>query len=72
MEEMGLRRHFADGKAEGSRTWTVGPAHGDPQMGSGVQGCLGTLSAIEVAEVPPQRFWVVGQWSQRRPWGLQE
>lgn len=56
MEEMGLRRHFADGKVEGSRTWTVGPAHGDPQVGSGVQGCLGTLSAIEVAQVPSQRL----------------
>lgn len=34
------------------------------------QDCLGTLSALEVAQVPPQRFWVVGQWIQRRPWGL--
>lgn len=31
-------------------------AHGDPQVGSGLQGCLGTLSAVEVAQVPPQRF----------------
>lgn len=42
-------------------------AHGDPQVGSGLQGCLGTLFGIEVALVPPQRFWVVGQWIQKSP-----
>lgn len=34
-------------------------AHGDPQVVSGLRDCLGTLSVLEVAQVSPQRFWVV-------------